>query len=161
LEQLILAEQKLVTLEKEYGPEHAEVVKCKASVEDLHTKIKSRVNGIMEGYETKVTALRASLQSFEDEVGAATTNDIVTAARSHPYFQAKRELEEAQRVRQVLFLKIANEQIDVALPKTIMTEIVDSAKPGMKPVRPNKPLNIALGIVIGLVVGIGLAFFIE
>jgi capsular exopolysaccharide synthesis family protein len=29
------------------------------------------------------------------------------------------------------------------------------------PVRPNKPLNIALGIIIGLVVGVGLAFFIE
>jgi len=42
-----------------------------------------------------------------------------------------------------------------------MVEIVDSAKPGLKPVRPNKPLNIALGIIIGLVVGIGLAFFIE
>ena len=30
-----------------------------------------------------------------------------------------------------------------------------------RPVRPNKPLNIALGIIIGLVVGVGLAFFIE
>jgi polysaccharide biosynthesis transport protein len=58
-------------------------------------------------------------------------------------------------------MKIAGEQIDVALPKTMMVEIVDTAKTGMKPVRPNKPLNIALGIVIGLVVGIGLAFFIE
>ena len=30
LEQLVMAEQRLVTLEKEYGPEHAEVLKCKA-----------------------------------------------------------------------------------------------------------------------------------
>ena len=42
-----------------------------------------------------------------------------------------------------------------------MVEIVDSAKVGLRPVRPNKPLNIALGIIIGLVVGVGLAFFIE
>jgi capsular exopolysaccharide synthesis family protein len=38
---------------------------------------------------------------------------------------------------------------------------VDSAVAGLRPVRPNKPLNIALGIIIGLVVGVGLAFFIE
>jgi capsular exopolysaccharide synthesis family protein len=42
-----------------------------------------------------------------------------------------------------------------------MVEIVDRAQPGRAPVRPNKPLNIALGIVLGLVVGVGLAFFIE
>jgi polysaccharide biosynthesis transport protein len=161
LEQLILAEQTLVTKEKEYGPEHAEVVKCKASVADLHIKVKQRVSGIMKGLEAKVAAMKKMLQSFEEEVGTATTNDILTAARSQPYFQAKREMEELQRVRQVLVLKIANEQVDVKLPKTIMAEIVDTAKPGMKPVKPNKPLNIALGIVIGLVVGIGLAFFIE
>jgi len=38
---------------------------------------------------------------------------------------------------------------------------MDDARPGVRPVKPNKPLNIALGIIIGLVVGVGLAFFIE
>src|SRR5256712_7495646 len=47
------------------------------------------------------------------------------------------------------------------MPKTTMVEIIDNATAGLRPVRPNKPLNIALGIIIGLVVGVGLAFFIE
>ena len=42
-----------------------------------------------------------------------------------------------------------------------MVQIMDAAQPGARPVKPNKPLNIALGIIIGLVVGVGLAFFIE
>src|SRR5208283_4630542 len=63
--------------------------------------------------------------------------------------------------RVVLEMKIASEKIDVELPKTMMVEIVDKAVPSARPVRPNKPLNIALGIIIGLVVGVGLAFFIE
>src|SRR5258705_3302940 len=42
-----------------------------------------------------------------------------------------------------------------------MVQIVDRGVQGSRPVRPNKPLNIALGIIIGLVVGVGLAFFIE
>ena len=161
LEQLVVADQRLVTLQKEYGAEHAEVLKCKASVEDLHTKIVKRVDGIMDGLDARVTSMKKSLEGLEDEVGKATTNDIVSAAQSRPYFEAKRNLEELLRFRQILDMKIASEQIDVALPKTTMVEIVDTAKPGMRPVRPNKPLNIALGIIIGLIVGIGLAFFIE
>src|SRR5947209_5216770 len=58
-------------------------------------------------------------------------------------------------------MKIAMEKTDLQLPKNSMVEIIDTAKPGARPVRPNKPLNIALGIIIGLVVGVGLAFFIE
>jgi capsular exopolysaccharide synthesis family protein len=42
-----------------------------------------------------------------------------------------------------------------------MVQIIDRAEENSKAVRPNKPLNIALGIIIGLVVGVGLAFFIE
>ena len=161
LEQLTMSEQRLVTLEKEYGPEHAEVLKCKAMSDDLHTKIKSRVDGIMLGLDARVFSLSNSLDNLEKEVDKATTNDVAKAGQSRPYFEAKRALEELQRFRQILDAKIAYEKIDVELPKTMMVEVVDKAVPGVKPVRPNKPLNIALGIIIGLVVGVGLAFFIE
>jgi uncharacterized protein involved in exopolysaccharide biosynthesis len=32
-------------------------------------------------------------------------------------------------------------------------EIVDKAVPGLRPVRPNKPLNVALGVIIGALLG--------
>ncbi|MGO8930403.1 MAG: GumC family protein [Limisphaerales bacterium] len=161
LEQLTVVEQRLVTLEKEFGPEHAEVIKCKAMAADLHKKIKSRVEGIILGLDTRVLSLKSSLDNFEKEVAQAKTNDVAEANRTRPYFEAKRELDELQRFRQILDLKIASEKIDVDLPKTMMVEIVDRAVPSIHPSRPNKPLNIALGIIIGLVVGVGLAFFIE
>ena len=161
LEQRVMADQRLVLVEKEYGPEHAEVIKCKASAEDLRNKIANRVDGVMKALEAKVTAVKRSLEDLERQVGDAKTNDILSASESRPYFDAKRNLDEKLRLRQILDMKIATEQIDVNLPKTMMVEIVDTAKPGAHPVQPNKPLNIALGIIIGLVVGIGLAFFIE
>ena len=161
LDRLTLADQGLVVIQKEYGPEHAEVLKTKAAVEDLHSKITNRVDDIMLGLEARVSSLKTSLEDLEKEVDKAKTNDIANATQSRPYYEAKRKLDELQRFRQILDMKIAAEKIDVELPKTMMVEIVDNAKPGLKPVRPNKPLNIALGIIIGLVVGIGLAFFIE
>jgi capsular exopolysaccharide synthesis family protein len=64
-------------------------------------------------------------------------------------------------LRQALTMKISQESIDNSLPKSSMVSIVDVAKKGLRPVKPNKPLNIILGIIVGLMVGVGLAFFIE
>ena len=161
LEQLTMAEQRQVSLEKDLGPQHVEVIKCNALVQDLHNKIKNRVNGIMLGLDARVLSLSNSLVDIENEVKQAKTNDVEEANKTRPYFEAKRDLEALQRFSQVLDAKIAYEKIDVDLPKTAMVEIVDRAVPALRPARPNKPLNIALGVIIGLVVGVGLAFFIE
>jgi polysaccharide biosynthesis transport protein len=99
--------------------------------------------------------------ALSNEVAKAQDFDVAKANETRPYFEAKRDLEELVRFRQILTTKIAMEKTDLQLPKNSMVEIVDNAKPGMRPVRPNKPLNIALGVIIGLVVGVGLAFFIE
>ena len=55
------------------------------------------------------------------------------AAKTQPYFEAKRNLEELQRFRQILDAKIAYEKIDVDLPKTMMVEVVDKAVPAASP----------------------------
>jgi uncharacterized protein involved in exopolysaccharide biosynthesis len=39
----------------------------------------------------------------------------------------------------------------------LLVEITDQAVPGLRPVRPNKPLNLVLGVLIGGVLALGLA----
>ncbi len=51
-------------------------------------------------------------------------------------------------------MKIANEQTDLALPKTSLVEIVDRAVPALRPVSPNLPRAcalIGLGVLLDLV----------
>ena len=103
----------------------------------------------------------AAVDAMKNEVATAQQKELEQAKETRPYWEAKRKLEDAQHFRQVLYQKISQEETDIKLPKSSMVEIVEQATPGMKPVKPNKPLNIALGIVIGIVVGVGLAFFIE
>ena len=161
LEQETVASQKLIVVEKDYGPEHPEVIKAKSAVADLDEKITKRVDGIMRGLQAKVNSLGQALTNLIQEVDKSTQEDIDKANSSQPYFEAKRRLEELQKFRVLLETRIASETIDKQLPTTGMVDILDHAVPGIRPVRPNKPLNIALGIIIGLVVGVGLAFFIE
>ena len=161
LEQLNYADQKLILVNKEYGPEHPEVLKAVGLRDELRTKVTARVQGIVIGLTERMAAIQVGLEKLKTEVESAKQEDIKNAAKSRPYFEAKRKLEELERFGQILEMKIASERIELSLPKTTMVEIMDPAVAGVRPVRPNKPLNIALGIIIGLVVGVGLAFFIE
>jgi len=161
LEQRVLAEQRLVSLKKEFGEQYSEVQKVSGQAEDLNSKIRERVNGILLGLEARVASLKQGLDVLTQEVEAAKQTDIELATKTRPYFDAKRKLDELQRFQQAIRMKMLAEETDVSLPRTSMVEIVDYATPGLRPVKPNKILNITLGIIIGLVVGVGLAFFIE
>lgn len=161
LEQRSLAEQQLLAVEKDYGEEHVTVIKAKAMVADLNTKVKEGVAGAMLALESRVNSTKQYINALDEQVKEAERQDIAKATESRPYFDAKRELNDAVSLGRILQMRIATEEVDQNLPKTVMVKIVDSATPGTNPVKPNKPLNIALGVIIGLIVGIGLAFFIE
>jgi uncharacterized protein involved in exopolysaccharide biosynthesis len=153
LEQQSTAEQRLVVLTKDFGPAHTEVVNCRVLLEDLQHKIRSRVDGVMIGLDARVLTLSNSLENLNYEVALTVTNDVLRANKSRPYFEAKRNLEELQRFRQILEFKIAGERIDVELPRTTMVEIVDWAAPGLRPVSPNLPralASIALGVLLDI-----------
>ncbi|MDB6111145.1 MAG: ywqD 2 [Pedosphaera sp.] len=161
LQDLISAQAKLVALRSDYGPENPEVQRSEKLVRETNDRIDERVKGIIAGMEVHVASLLAVVNNSEAKVNEAKTNDMFIAEQSRPYFLAKADLERLKKFRDVLALRAAQENIEYALPRTQMVEIIDSAEPSIHPVRPNKPLNIALGIIIGLVVGVGLAFFIE
>jgi uncharacterized protein involved in exopolysaccharide biosynthesis len=80
-------------------------------------------------------------------------NGVVEASRTQPYFEAKRNLEDLQRFRQILDMKIASGKIDGSLPNTKFVEIVDRAVPALHPISPNMPRAlavIALGILLDI-----------
>jgi len=156
-----LAQQRLLSMEKDYKEENPVYQNAKKMAEDLDTKINSRVDGILISLNTKVAASRASLDELKQKLENAKQMDLDAAEKSRPYYTLKQHLAELLQFKGILAIKIAAEQTDLALPKTTMVEIVDHGAKSDRPERPKKALNIALGIIIGLIVGVGLAFFIE
>jgi polysaccharide biosynthesis transport protein len=148
-----LVEQRLVATEKEFGPQYSEVVKLKAQAEDLRQKVKYRAEGILRGLDARVSSLRQGLDDLDQKVAKSLRSEQQTAAASRPYLDAQRELEELQRFRQMLALKIAAEKTDLQLPRNSLVEIVDPAHASTRPSSPNRPRAVGLmasGLVLSL-----------
>ncbi|HEY5233878.1 MAG TPA: polysaccharide biosynthesis tyrosine autokinase [Verrucomicrobiae bacterium] len=161
LSNLHLSEQKYVQMTNTLGLANPDVITLQSLIGELNSEIDRRVDGIMDGLKGQLASDKAALDELKDQVESAKKKDQEEAQRGQPYWEAKRDLESDVQFHALLQAKIASDQLDLQIPKTSMVEIIDQAKPGKDPVRPNKTLNIILGIIIGLAVGIGLAFFIE
>jgi capsular exopolysaccharide synthesis family protein len=155
------AEQKLASMSEVYAAEHPEVVALQKMLDTVSRQINDRLEGILVGLAAKTSQFKARLDELASEVDKAKKVDIDAAIKRRPYFQAKRDLESLQTIREVLKRRITQEEVDAAIPRFGIVEVIDQAEPNLRAVRPNKVLNISLGIIVGLAVGIGLAFFIE
>jgi len=156
-----LTEEELSKLLETYGGDHPEVRSRRAIWETTNKQIDERLEGIIIGLQAKRDAQKAKLDSLQTEVNSNKTIDIKKSNERRPYNQLKRDLESLQYIREKLSMRVIQEKVDAAIPKSTIVDIIDRAEPGLRPVKPNKAVNIILGVIIGLAIGIGLAFFIE
>ena len=161
MQQQAMSEQKLADLIESVAPEHPDVKRVTRVLAQINQQIDNRLDGIMKGLEARRDAEKAHLDELTSEEEKFQKYDIEKAIERRPYWQAKRDLESLQTVRERLNLKIIQEEVDAAIPKTGIVSIIDPAEVSFKPDSPKKVLNITLGVIIGLIIGIGLAFFIE
>jgi hypothetical protein len=70
------------------------------------------------------------------------------------YFQAKQELQKMIELHKLLQAKIAEEKIDLQIPKTTIVQIVDATQPPQSPASPNRFLG-AVSLAIGFATSFG------
>jgi succinoglycan biosynthesis transport protein ExoP len=158
---LTKTEQTLASVKNDYSDEHPEVVRLRDLLMTVDQQVEDRVDGVMSGLAVKVEQAKALADRLKNKFEDSRAEDARTRAIYAPYFAAKRELENQQRILDTIFMRLLAEKVDMKIPKGSSVQLVDEAQPDNKPVRPNIPLNISLGVIVGLIMGFGLAFFIE
>ena len=161
VDQLHEADRNKSRLLVDYPTNNPIVVRVQSLIDLLKQQINERLTGFMAGLQTKLSTTKASLDSLNQQVETAKTNDFDNAFKFQPYYDEKGKLQQIQEVHKMLYSKIKVLQIDSSIPTTTMVQITEPAQPGKAPVKPNKTVNIVLGLIFGLVMGVGLAFFIE
>jgi len=158
---LALAEQEVAKLQEDFSNDYPEMKRKRALVEQIDRQVEARLTGILTGLENQVVSLKARHDKLKQAVDDGKKLVVEEAKASRDYWRLKRELENNQKIRDAILIRTLQEEVDLDLPKESMVRIIDPAEAGLRPVRPNIPLHIALGVVVGLVMGVGLAFFIE
>ncbi len=155
------AKGKLASLQAEYGPEHGAVKTARAELASIQEDLESRVAGVIKAVTIKADATGSSLTNLAQEIKTKEVELREKYTKIMPYFAQKEDLNRRRQVRDTVDLKIAQEKINQALNNPGVVKVISPAREALRPARPNRTLNIALGVIVGLVVGVGLAFFIE
>ena len=117
----------------------------------------------IKNQESKIAAVQASLDRLRKELGitderARQEAGLVTPNPNEgPYWSKRRELEDILQYRSKLTKlsqELLSEEQASRLTPIGLVEIIHRTTPPMRPLRPNKPLNIALGILGGAILGL-------
>jgi beta-lactamase regulating signal transducer with metallopeptidase domain len=117
LNQLAAAEQKLAVVTEEYAAEHPEVKTATRMVKLITTQVDERIGGILEGMQVKIAANNSRMDFINRELEQLKRSEIEKPLRYRPYFQARRDLQSLQTVRERLTYRIIEEKVDLAVPR--------------------------------------------
>lgn len=137
-----------------YGEKHPETIRVRGQLADIDSQLKAETNRIMSSLRSKATAAEARAASLQSSMDGLAGRQAVNARNAvlAKSLDAEVQTERAQydKLSQTLLeaTQAANNSISQA-------EIVDSAKPPVKPTSPNKPVFFALALLVALAAGAG------
>ena len=109
-------EQRLANLSSKFGDANAEVKALREENRKVSDQIADRVQAILAGLQVKAEAKKTQMESLHRAVDEAKAKDVELAAKYRPYFEAKRSLENLEKIRDAISLRLEQERLDAALP---------------------------------------------
>ena len=169
---------QLVGLKNEYASKTAQIKAIEAQIESVKKQMNSEAQKIIgsetssvdptyrslyqqaislqvqiSGYEAKLKALSTYIKDYQDQI-----------ARLPQLEQKLNQFERELNVNDQLYTRLLQKKSDAEIALASIanrTLIVEPATTPIKPVKPNKKLNLAIGGVLGIFLGVLLAFFQE
>lgn len=159
--QYIDAQVNVSLMLENLGENHPDVRRVNAALNELRKQIEDALSGLKRGLRADYEVARAKYETISEELDLVRAADIeAERERFLPFEKVEREVRLQRDIFQALRARIAQEGIELHVPRTPV-DIIDRAEPQSRHVRPRFTLNIVLSLLIGLAAGIGLAYFIE
>ncbi len=147
-------------ISKRYKANHPKMVRLKSQLSLLEQKLASEVNKISNSMKIEYEVSKARESSLNDSLEDLKIEALAMNQKGIKYGVLQREKESNQEIYNILLKRLKETDLNVGLISSNI-RIIDKAEIPIRPVRPDKKLNILLSIVLGLLLGVGLSFFFE
>ena len=101
MQKLTEAEQSVAGLQKDYGPQHAEVVKAVALTETINKQIDAQVEAVLRGLNIKRLVAKKTAEALQAQVGAAAPKKEAASSSTAAPATAS-EAEEVKRIQAMI-----------------------------------------------------------
>lgn len=145
------------------GENHPDVRQVRQGLLQTKSNIESTIEGIKSGLRTDYLVAKSRVEALEAELEKVEELDRLSRSQKLlPFERAEREVRVKRSILASLQARMAQEGVDVALPRTPIKIIESATPPDVDDnFSPNVALNFALSLFLGGFCGVGLAFFIE
>jgi capsular exopolysaccharide synthesis family protein len=147
-------------LTTQFGPSYPKVLELRNQLDDVNgaieqerTKLGDRAKADYQASMTRERMLRAAFENQKAEANKQNEAAI-------EYNLLKRDVDTGRQLYEGLLQKMKEAGVSAGL-RSSNVQIVDEARPPLRPAKPNIPRNMELGFLMGLFGGIGLAFLVE
>ncbi len=154
------AEAQFASIAKRYRPMHPNYAKAAAAIASQKEKLVQEASRAYEGLISKaaIEVLNADQALNKFQVAEKEVEKLSGLKVDYEVFN--RQKTQADIIYQLLITK--TKEYDLARNDVLQNmTLIDKGEPGTKPIKPRKPLILALGVVGGLALAISLAFLMN
>lgn len=155
-EKLDEAQQKFVEAKAHYGANHPEYKKAAAQVQEVSRQLRSATQNAAQRVEVEYHEALNREAMLQKAVTQTKAEFDRLNARSFEYNSLKREAEADKSLYEELVRKIKEAGINAGFQNNSI-RIADLARPAVKPVFPNLPLNLLLAFLFSTFIAVGAA----
>jgi succinoglycan biosynthesis transport protein ExoP len=150
------AQQKFAEVKTHYGSNHPEYVKAATQLVEVRRLLEETKQNIVQRVEIEYSEAVRRERMLEKAVAETKAEFDRLNARSFEYQALKREAETDKQLYEELVRKIKEAGINASFQNSSI-RIADPARPPLKPVFPNIPLNVVLAFVFSTLLATGVA----
>ncbi|UCG11165.1 MAG: DUF4388 domain-containing protein, partial [Deltaproteobacteria bacterium] len=158
--QLLNTEIDHQEISKVYKRKHPEMLRVTSKIQELSSKIRQQIKKTLTNAESERAVLIAREKALEEAMKRYEQEAMNTNRKELQYAIFERDVQTNRELYNTLLTKIKEADITDEITKTNLRLVAPAALP-VKPVKPKKTMNLALGLILGLFTGVGLAFFLE
>jgi capsular exopolysaccharide synthesis family protein len=155
-EHLGQAQEKFAEVKTHYGPNHPEFRKAETQLNQVEAQFEATRGSVMRRVEVEFREAVNREEMLKKTVAETKAEFDKINARSFEYESLKHEAEADKKLYEELITKIREAGINAGFQSNTV-RLADNARPGLKPVFPNIPLNVGLALLLAATLAVGAA----